>query len=173
MHFADGGFKVPTWLGLELNGGYEQNQGVLLNPEHSTPGNGLWYAGLSLALGQGLFIDERRAGLQQAQIYSQATETQRQQMLNTLLYKAGVAYWAWFESYNQLRVYQEALELTKTRLAAVRQGALLGDRAAIDTLEAGIQFQNRMLALEQAQLRLCQYLFSAIGLPMVRRIPSP
>ncbi len=149
---VDGGLKVPTWFGLELKGGYEQNRGVFLNPENTVPGAGLWYAGLSLPIGQGLFIDERRAELRQAQLYRESTQAIRDAMLNDLLYMAGKTYWDWFMAYNNLRVYEDAYELALQRFNAVRQSTFLGDRPDIDTLEAGIQVQNRQLGLQQAQL---------------------
>ena len=34
---GNGGFKIPTWFGIELKAGYEQNQGAYLNPENTTP----------------------------------------------------------------------------------------------------------------------------------------
>jgi outer membrane protein TolC len=49
-------------------------------------------------------------------------------------------------------VYQEAILLAEFRFNAVKQQAELGDKPDIDTLEAGIQLQNRQLALQQAQL---------------------
>ncbi len=148
----DGGLKIPTWFGLEVKGGYEQNEGLYLNPENNVPAAGLWYAGLSLPLGQGLFIDQRRAELRQAQVYQQSTEVERVALLNEVLYEAGKAYWAWFEAYNKVRIYEEAVALANQRFEAVRQGSFLGDRPAIDTLEAGIQWQNRQLNLQEAQL---------------------
>lgn len=148
----DAGLKVPTWFGVEAYAGYEQNGGVYLNPENSTSGGGLVYAGVSLPVGRGLFIDERRAELRRAQIYQKSTTVEQRLMMNELLYEAGKAYWNWFEKYQVLRVYEDALGLAEFRLNAVKQQASLGDRPAIDTLEAGIQLQNRQLALQQAQL---------------------
>ena len=148
----NGGLKVPTWFGIELKSGYEQNQGPYLNPEKSTPGEGLWYAGISFPLGQGLFIDERRAALKKAQVLLDISEVERQLMLNELLFDAGKAYWGWFESYHKLAVHENALALAEERFGAVKQSALLGDRPYIDTLEAGIQVQNRLLILQQARL---------------------
>ena len=52
-----GGLKIPTWYGLEFKAGYEQNQGLFLNPEDVNPSNGLVYSGISASLAQGLFID--------------------------------------------------------------------------------------------------------------------
>lgn len=148
----DAGLKVPTWFGVEAYAGYEQNGGVYLNPENSTSGGGLVYAGLSLPVGRGLFMDERRAQLRRAQIYQKSTVVEQRLMMNELLYEAGKAYWDWFEKYQVLKVYEEALQLAQFRLNAVKQEVALGDKPAIDTLEASIQWQTRQLSLQEAQL---------------------
>ncbi len=147
------GLKVPTWYGIEVNGGYSVNDGVFLNPQNSTPNAGLVYAGVSVNVGKGLFIDERRAELKKAKIYQESTKAERTVLYNELLYNAGKAYWNWFESYNTLKVYEEALEVTQQRFNAVKQGVFLGDKPAIDTVEAAIQVQNRQLSLQEAQLK--------------------
>lgn len=149
---TNSGLKIPTWYGLEFGGGYEQNQGLYLNPQNNNPNAGLWYAGASLTLGQGLFIDERRAELRKAQIYMQSTQAEKQALYNELIYDASKFYWDWFTSYNVLKVYEDALTLANQRYQAVKQGVLLGDKPSIDTVEAGIQVQNRLLNLQQAQL---------------------
>lgn len=144
--------KIPTWFGIELEGGYERNQGEFLNPENNVPTAGLWFAGVSVPIGQGLFIDERRAELRKAQSVVLQSEAERDLILNDLLFSAGMAYWDWFKSYNNRLVYQEAYQLALQRFNAVKQSAVLGDAPFIDTLEAGIQLQNRILNLEQARL---------------------
>ena len=149
---TNSGLKIPTWFGLELGGGYEQNQGLYLNPQNNNPNAGLWYAGVSVPIGQGLFIDERRAALKKAQIYVKSTQAEQQAIYNELIYDAGKFYWYWFNSYNTLNVYEEALELAQQRFNAVKQGALLGDVPLIDTVEAGIQVQNRWLSYQEAEL---------------------
>ena len=73
-------------------------------------------------------------------------------MLNVLLYESGKAYWDWFVAHSQLLVFEEAYELAEDRYQAVERGAALGDLPPIDTLEAGIQLQNRALSLQQARL---------------------
>lgn len=148
----DAGLKVPTWFGIEAYAGYEENGGSFLNPESSTSGGGLAYAGISFPVGRGLFIDERRAELRKAQIFQKSTRVEQRLMMNDLLYDAGKAYWDWFKAYEVLQVYEEALALAEFRFNAIKQEAALGDKPAIDTLEAGIQLQNRQLALQQAQL---------------------
>ncbi|MGD1847440.1 MAG: TolC family protein [Salibacteraceae bacterium] len=153
-NLLDGGLKIPTWFGIEVKGGYEQNSGEFQNPELETPDAGLWYAGISVPIGQGLFIDQRRATLRQAQLFRQSTEAEQQQMMNELLLAAGAAYWEWFQAYHVLAIFDDAFLLADQRAAAVRVSAQLGDRPFIDTLEAGIQVQNRVLSQQKARLDL-------------------
>lgn len=150
----DAGVKAPTWFGIELNAGYAQNRGAYLNPELNTPGAGLWTAGISLPVGQGLLIDKRRAELRKAQIYGQMTEADRQLMLNDLMLEAGQAYWQWARAYEVLRVYTDAAENAQQRLDIVRRLAELGDRPFVDTLEASIFLQTIGLERQQAELDL-------------------
>ena len=146
------GLKIPTWYGIEVGAGYSQNEGVFLNPEHNTPGAGLWYAGVSVPIGQGLFIDQRRVALNQAKIYQESTSTERDWLYNELIYNASQAYWNWFEAYNNIIVYDNVLQVALQRFDAVKKGVLFGDRPPIDTVEAAIQVQNRTLNLQEAEL---------------------
>jgi len=150
--YGEGKLKIPTWFGLELEGGYERNQGEFLNPESSVPSAGLWFAGVSLSVGEGLFIDERRASLRIAQAMMDLNQAEKDLMMNDLLLDAGMAYWNWFSAYYSLQVNTEALELANQRFVAVKQSAAFGDIPTIDTLESGIQVQNRRLNLNQAEL---------------------
>lgn len=149
---ADAGLKIPTWFGIEFQAGYEQNKGLYLNPENVTPESGLAYAGISLPVGQGLFIDKRRAELEKARKFLEISRLEQQVMLNELLYESGTAYWEWFKAYNFLQVYRKAFQLAEERYLAVKMAAALGDAPPIDTLEAGIQVQNRQLSLQEATL---------------------
>ncbi|MGB3800021.1 MAG: TolC family protein [Lewinella sp.] len=150
----EGGVKVPTWFGVELNAAYERNDGYYLNPEHNVPESGLYAAGLTASLGQGLMFDERRAELRRAQVYRQATVAERQILLNDLLYSAGTTYWEWAGAAAALEVYEDAVDAAQQRYDAVLAEALTGNRPAIDTLEARILVQNRQLSRESALLDL-------------------
>ena len=150
----EGGVKIPTWFGVELNAAYERNDGYYLNPEHTVPESGLYAAGLTASLGQGLLFDERRAELQRARVYRQSTVAERQILLNDLIYSAGKVYWDWAGAVAALRVYDEAVGAARQRFEAVSTEAELGNRPAIDTLEARILVQNRLLSRETAQLDL-------------------
>lgn len=151
-NLLDGKLKIPTWYGLEFQGGFEQNSGIFLNPENNVPSAGLVYAGVSVPLGEGLFIDERRAALKNARLFAESSREMRRSLYNDLMYNASSAYFEWFKAYHVLRIYEEAYQIASIRLRAVKQSAQLGDSPNIDTLEAGIQVQNRLLSLQQARL---------------------
>lgn len=148
----DGGVKIPTWFGIELYAAYERNVGINLNPENLNPINGLMYSGISLSLGQGLFIDKRRADLRQAQIFQKISAEERRVILNELLLEAAKAYWDWFAAYHIREIYREALVLAEIRLEATKQSVVLGERPAIDTVEATILVQNRKISLQETEL---------------------
>ena len=143
---------VPLCFGPVLKAGYEKNEGQYLNPEKNTPADGLSYAGISIPLGQGLFIDERRSTLRQARLMQDIAEAERVKLINKLLLEATKDYWDWLLQYRTVQLYQEALELADFRLRAVSIRAQEGDLAAIDTVEARMAVQDRQVLLEQAQL---------------------
>lgn len=167
------GMKIPTWFGIELDAGFEQTDGDFLNPQRSTPMNGLVHAGISIPIGQDLFIDQRRADLRKAQVYQEITATEQQIMMNELFKQAITAYWEWVGASQKYEVYQEALNLARIRFEAVRENALIGEAPTIDTVEAFIQFQNRSIALQDAELeynntraQLEVYLWNQEGVPL-------
>ena len=167
------GLKVPTWYGIELSAGYDQNRGAFLNPQNTVLENGLWYAGISFPLGQGLVIDERRAALKQAKLFAQSTLAERQKMLNDLLFKASMEYWKWTKAYNQYQIYEEAVDLAVERFEAVKLSYELGELPAIDTLEALIQVQDRqtkrnqyLLLYQNMTLELSNFLWFENNTPL-------
>lgn len=138
----ESGFKVPTWYGIELKGTYTFNRGTRLNPENSMPVNGQVLVGISVPVGQGLFIDERRAVLKQAKIFAESSVFDRVAMLNDLLFTAAKEYWEWTFQYNNYLAFQNALLVAEERFNGVKQSLKYGDVPAIDTLEAFINLQN-------------------------------
>lgn len=143
------GLVIPTWYGIELKTGYEANTGEFLNAENTVPNSGIWNAGISAPLGKGLFIDKRRATLKDAKLYSNATINERRIMKNDLFYKATTEYWEWVNLWNQQKSLEEMVTVAQIRFNAVTSSFLLGDKPAIDTLEAKIQLQNRVAQLLQ------------------------
>ncbi|GGX29222.1 transporter [Aquimarina muelleri] len=149
-------FKIPTWYGIEFKGGFEQNEGEYINPQNTVPEDGLFNAGISVSVAKGLLINDRMATLRKAKFFREQTKADRDLFVNQILYDASVAYFDWLQVYQEKEIYTNFLNNAKIRFEGVKQSALAGDKAAIDTVEAKISFQNRKLSLEQAKVKLAK-----------------
>ena len=149
--------KLPLWYGIDLKGSYTEYEGAFVNPENKLPNDGLSYVGLSLPVGRGLFIDERRADLKLARIYQSVARNQQQIILNDLYLEATQSYTDWLNSYQNVRVYTDAVDLAKIRLEGTKQLFINGDKPAIDTLEALILLQTRQFKLNEYQQQLINF----------------
>ncbi len=147
-------FKIPTWYGIELKGTFEQVDGDFTNPDEFLPDDGLFSAGISVSLGEGLWINERMATLKQAKYFREQTKADRDLLVNEILFQAALAYFDWLKAYNDQEIFRDFLDNASIRFQGIRQSALAGDIAAIDTVEAKIALQNRELSLEQARVNL-------------------
>jgi outer membrane protein TolC len=149
-------FKIPTWFGIDLKGNFEQNNGDFLNPENLVPIDGLYSAGVSMSVGQGIWVNERMATLRKAKFFREQSKVDRDLQVNQILFEASLAYFNWLQAYQDQQIYQNFLENAEVRLTGVRTNARLGEVPAIDTLEARIAKQDRALNLEQAKVRLME-----------------
>lgn len=148
----DAGLRIPTWFGTEFFGGYTESEGEFLNPQNVMPAEGQLRVGATVQLGQGLFIDRRRAELRQAQAYQDMAEAERQRLLNDVFHAALSDHVDWVASYQELIVSRSALQQAEVRFNAVRGNFRGGDVPAIDTLEALLQVQDRQMRLQDAEL---------------------
>ena len=162
--------RIPTWYGVEINAGIENNLGDLLNSEE-TPGKSS-YLGISVPLARNLVMDKRRAVLMQAKVFREQSKAERLLMLNDLLFDASYSYWNWVKEYMVYRVLEETITVNQTRYGLVKLGYRQGDRPAIDTTEALAQLQSFQLARNDAWLRfrnagleLSNYLWQANDTP--------
>jgi outer membrane protein TolC len=169
----DAGLKVPTWFGAELFGGFQNTSGLYLNEMDITPDAGLLKAGVSLPVGQGLFIDKRRADLRKAQAYQDMAEAERLRLLNDIYYAVLSDHLEWIAAYQRLGIARAAVEQASIRLTAIRGSYRGGDRPAIDTLEALLQVQDRTMRLRDAEvdyrnagLTLSNHLWDAVLRPL-------
>ncbi|WP_425075452.1 TolC family protein [Psychroserpens sp. S379A] len=147
-------FKIPTWYGIELKGNFEQNQGDFLNPEAFVPDDGLYSAGISASLGQGLFINKRMADLKKAKFFREQTLADREILINQILYDASLAYFNWLQAYTEVKTYTRFLNNSRIRAEGVQRSLEAGDKAQIDVTEANITVKNRALGLEQSKVKL-------------------
>ncbi|TRZ41406.1 TolC family protein [Robertkochia solimangrovi] len=149
-------FKIPTWYGIELKAGYEKNEGYYLNPENTVPEDGLYSAGISMQLGQGLFINERMATLKKAKIFTGLTAAERELQINQILFDAITVYIDWYKAQLEVSVLTEFVNNAGERFKSIKTSAESGDIAAIDSVEARIQYKSQTLNLEQAALSLAK-----------------
>lgn len=161
---------IPTWYGVELLGGMEDVRGERVSPE-STVGQ-LSYIGLKVNI-SGIWFDNRRAALRQAQSMLQQSEAERRLTLNNLLYEALSAYFNWQKEWQTLGIINEALTNARERYRFVRIEYEGGARPAIDTTEALTQLQSMelqqadaALAYMNATLELMNYLWLENGMPL-------
>lgn len=152
-NLLDNTAEIPTWIGLDVKVNYSNNNGQFLNPENNLPATGLWSAGISLPVLQGLVFDKRRADLQKAKNYVQLAELERQQLLNQLLFDASKAYWDWYLQNELRQIADQGVALASVTFEGVKQSYLLGDKPGVDTLEALIQVQNRQMFALDADLQ--------------------
>lgn len=151
----DSELKVPLWVaGADLKVGYDRNVGTYTNPETRTSLDGLTGIGISIPLGQGLIIDSRRNTLRQAKIMVQYAEAEQVKQVNSTWYGIVKDYWAWYYAYRQLMLSKEGVELAQRRFKAVSTQTKLGDKASIDSVEAYITVQERMVQLDKNKIEL-------------------
>ena len=174
---------VPLWLGgVDLTVSYDRNNGRYINPEERTPSSGLAGVGISVPIGQGLLIDARRTMVRQARLAQNMAEADRVKLVNKTLFDAAKTYWEWFLAHRQRQLLTEGYDLANRRFRALRERALLGEAATIDTTEALITVQDRLVQRQQAdveeqnaRLQVNTFLWNANGQPVelpTRAIPQ-
>ncbi|MFM7023172.1 MAG: TolC family protein [Flavobacteriales bacterium] len=158
--FVNTALKVPTWFGADFKVGFDQSSGVYVNPEDQLPSSGLAYAGISMPVLQGLWVNERRVVLQQARIYQHYTAVEQRNILNDLYYEALQVYWEWFSAHQKLLIYTEAEKVAGQRFQFLKQSYLAGEHPAIDTLESFLQLQSRSYSLISAKAEYAKAIYA-------------
>ena len=158
--------KIPTWYGIEVKAGYENNYGDRLSNE-STFGKSS-YLGVSIPLLKDLLIDKRRSDLAQSKILVQLSKEERQLMLNDLFLDGASSFWQWTYAYQKQSLFSSILTNAKARFDFIKKSFQSGDRAAIDTVEGLLQLQNIINLQSQAwaeqieeQSKLSNFLWDA------------
>jgi outer membrane protein TolC len=147
-------FKIPTWYGIEVKAGFDNSEGIYINPENTLPNKGLTSLGISVPLGQGLLINQRMADVRKAKIQIKLSQTERKLQATQVLYDAFVAYFNWKRNYSEVQLYQNYLNNATIRYKGIQSLITNGDKPAIDSVEAGINVRNRELSLEDSKLKL-------------------
>ncbi len=168
--------KVPTWFPVDPKVSVDRNRGVFLNPENAIPSTDDFRqvtAGLSLPIGRGLLIDQRRATVRQAEIFSKITDADRIKLINKVLLSASKDYWEWYFTFYNYLLIDESLTISEDIYRRVKSDFEFGEVAAIDTVQAAITLQNRkvdrqsaLIGFRRAGLILSNYLWGETEEPM-------
>lgn len=140
FYYSNPELKIPTWYGIELKAGYENNYGDNISSE-TTSGKSS-YVGISIPLLKDLLIDKRRSDLAQSKIIVQLSKEERQLILNDLYLDGASSYWQWVYAFQKQSLFSNILNNAKDRLNFIKKSFQSGDRAAIDTVEGLLQLQN-------------------------------
>ena len=150
FNYSNGELSVPTWYGVSLYTGIENNTGDFINTELTR--NKSSYAGVSIPLLKDLVLDKRRAVLQQSKLFLRQSRSERRNLLNDLFLEAYQAYWNWARNYETYLILGNTIRVNEFRYELVKQSFEQGDRAAIDTSEALAQLLQFQQQREEAWL---------------------
>lgn len=147
-------FKIPTWYGIELKAAFDNNEGIYVNPDITTPNAGLTSLGIRVPLGQGLFINQRMADIRKAKLAQKLNTSERDLQALEVMYEASISYFNWKKIHQEVQLYETYLKNASIRYNGIEKLIEQGDKPAVDSIEAGINVRNRELNLEDAKLKL-------------------
>ena len=145
-------YNTPYAIGLV--GHFDVNSGSYVNPTDYTSNGGLLALGVSVPLLKGLVIDERRMAKKRAEVMLEAGNLEQQLAINELLGQSVQLYSDWYFAVRKNNIIDSLVSTSERRFIAVRSRYLGGDRSAIDTLEAYVQNQNRLLQFQESKLEV-------------------
>lgn len=148
-------FKVPTWVGLDPKAEFVRNEGDFLNRQNTIPesdGFEQLQLGVALPIGKGLFFDERRNAIRQAQAFNDIAEAERIKGTNKVLFTVIKDYWEWYVSYQQLILLTQAIDLSQNLFDRTIIDFEFGEASVVDTLQAKINLQKRTVDFRKAQV---------------------
>ena len=172
--------KQPIFTSQYLKFGYDYGIGSNLNPEFSTSSSGLPYLGMEVGVLQGLMIDKRRAEVLKSKQYLNFYDAEKQIQLNNLLFESSQRYFEWQFSLKEIALNNYFMVTARQRLIGIESLASIGERAAVDTIEAAIFYQTRLLDFQGALIdnqksinELSMYNWTANGpLPLLNNFTS-
>jgi outer membrane protein TolC len=169
-------FSIPTWFPIDPKIGYERNTGAFIDPENVVGGssdNAQLTTGISLPLGRGLFTDDRRAALMQAKLFAVMATAEQVKLINKILLEAAKDYWQWYYAFYNYRLLSRNAVIAEEIFRRVKLDASFGEASAIDTVQAKITLQQRLVERQESFLeflntgiRISNYLWDNAGYPV-------
>lgn len=151
--------KVPTWFPVDPKITLDRNTGDFLSLENSIPDendNRQVGAGLSVPLGKGLFIDERRLAVRQAQAFRGIAMAEQTKIINKILLTAIKDYWNWYLGYQEVQLLEQSVSIADELFERVLLDYGFGEASVVDTVQAKITYQTRYAEYEQVRLDYIQ-----------------
>lgn len=169
----DGYVSFPTWFPINPKVGVERNTGSFLDASETIPGGRQYYAEVAVPIGRGLFTDERRTAVKQAQLFQTMAEAEQIKLINKVLLEAAKDYWQWYHSYYNYRLLTQATQIASELFRRVKLDQYFGEVAVIDTVQAKITLQTRLIERQEAFLQfqntgiqISNYLWDSDGNPI-------
>lgn len=183
---ANGSVTFNSFFPVDPKVGLEKNTGEFLNPERYNSNQfdyKQFYAGFSLPLGRGLITDDRRTALRQAELFRTFTEAEQVRIINQLMLDAAKEYWNWFYSYYNFRLLNRGVSVASEIFRRTKLNVEQGENAPIDSIQAKITLQNRLIdqqealvGFQNAGVSLSTFLWDSTGQPLalsLQWVPVP
>jgi outer membrane protein TolC len=166
--YGDAAVEWQSPFAIKVAGGFQRAEGTYLNSERTIPAAGQGYLALKLPLLRGLVTDATRIGLKRGDLAVDRQRALADVILNELRYDLAARYLQWAFATEVLALNQEMEITIAERLANYRILLQLGDKAAVDTLEASVYLgtQQQMVRQAEIDLRLAQQAVAELYWPM-------
>lgn len=151
--------KIPTRFPIDPKISVDRNLGDYVSPEETIPeeNNNLQItAGISLPVGKGLFMDERRLAIRQAEVFKDIARAEQQKLTNKIFLSVTKSYWDWLLAYQQMQLLNRSTSIARELFDRVVMDYSYGEAAVVDTIQAKITLQNRLIEYHQAQFNFTQ-----------------
>lgn len=153
-NLRDAYIYFPSQLPVNPKIGVEENRGVLLNPAETIPNERQFFAGFSFPVGRGLITDERRTALKQAELLTSLAEAEQIKIINKLLLEAAKEYWSWYFAYESYQLLTQGANVAREIFDRVKINQLNGEASVLDTVQARITWQTRLVERQEAYVEL-------------------
>lgn len=144
--------KQQLYTSQYLKLGYQYGQGDFISPENYTPLVGIPFIGMQVGLLQGLMFDKNRAEVLKGKFYVDYYNAEEKIQLNNLLYISANAYFDFLYNRKKNQLYSFFLNLADLRLQGVKDMSSAGEKPIVDTIEASILLQSRILDMKSNEI---------------------
>jgi outer membrane protein TolC len=172
----NGSIKFPNRTPVSPIAGVQRNDGKYLNPENYIGDEfnfNQTYVGINIPLAKGLWTDERRIAIKQAEVFVELMEAEQVKIINKLLLEAAKDYWQWYYSYYNYRVAHNTTKIGWEIFRRVKLNFDGGEASPMDTVQAKITLLERQVSQQEAfaewknsTLKVCTYLWDSLMNPV-------